>query len=105
MIPHVTDHVTSPTAHATVSHTPSHFDSQSAGNESDNLGHGDAARDEGVDDADSCHGYSVAEMHKPAETACPHTYYPSLVIQNASRGIPGAYYVCGAVALPPASEY
>lgn len=101
MILHVTDHVTSPTAHEIASRMPSHFDSPSAVSVSDNLG--DAVHAEVAGDVDSCYGYFAAATHKPAETACPHTYSLSLVNQNASQGTLGA--CAWGAALPPASEY
>ena len=104
MIPHVTDHVTSPTAHVTVSRMPSHFGSPLAENGSGSRG--DAAHVGVAGDADSCYGYFAAATHKLAETACPRTYYQSLVIRNASRGTRGAsYYAWEEEALPPVSEY
>jgi hypothetical protein len=103
VIPRVTDHVTSPTAHGTVSRMPSHFDNLLVESASDNLG--DAAHAELVDDVDSCYGYSVVATRKQAETACPRTYYRSPVIQNASRGTRGASYAWGVAALLPVSEY
>lgn len=99
VIPHVTDHVISLTAHGTVSRMPSHFDSPLAVSVSGS--HGDAVRGEVADDADSRYGYFAVAMHKLAEIACPHTCSPFLVIQNVSRGTLGAY--AWGVALPPAS--
>ena len=103
MIPHVTDHVTSPTAHVTVSRMPSHFGSPLAESGSGSLG--DAAHVGVAGDADSCYGYFAVAMHKPAEIACPRTCYRSLVIRNASRGTRGASYYAWGEALPPVSEY
>lgn len=103
MIPHVTDHMTSPTAHVTVSRMPSHFGSPLAESENDILG--DAAHVGVAGDADSCYGYFAVATHKPAETACQRTYYRLLVIRNASQGTQGASYAWGEVALPPVLEY
>ena len=77
-----------PTAHGTVSHMPSHFDSPVVFLVVDTLGGSGGAVHAVVDDADSCCGYSAVAMRRRAEAACPRTYSPSLVTRNAFRETP-----------------